>query len=466
MLRGPEEQVEHHLPVDRGRDLTPRDGAVQHDPVLAAQRLEHPLPPRGAQRRVVLRLGDQPGQHRPHRGLGDRPDPQGQRGDHVTAQRPGVRQRLLGLERGHERVQCQQALGRPAPVDRRLAHPGPRRDLLDGDSGQPPGRQQVRGGGQDRAVRLLRPRPPPLPPAPLGRQRLGRQRLGGQRFGGQRLIPRNIPVHLPVLPSRNPKRSVPYLIGIMPGTASPQTPPAPSAPPSAPPQAPPSAPPSASPQTPPRTRRPLQLALILVAAFMVVLDFSIVNVALPSIARELHMPADAVQWIVTGYAISFGGLLILGGRAADLFGRRRMFVAGLIAFSVASLAGGLAQDSVLLIAARVVQGAGAAIVAPAALSLITTGFPEGAERTRAIGLYGAVSSVGFVAGQVLGGVLVQLTSWRAVFLVNVPVGLIALLVTPRLLAESRGPGRHGRRLDIGGAVLITGAVAALVFAVS
>src|SRR5690348_17939860 len=107
---------------------------------------------------------------------------------------------------------------------------------------------------------------------------------------------------------------------------------------------------------PPR-RQPLQLALILVAAFMVVLDFSIVNVALPSIERELHMPADAVQWIVTGYAISFGGLLILGGRAADLFGRRRMFVAGLIAFSVASLAGGLAQDPVLLIAARVVQGA-------------------------------------------------------------------------------------------------------------
>ena len=139
-------------------------------------------------------------------------------------------------------------------------------------------------------------------------------------------------------------------------------------------------------------RQPLQLALILVAAFMVVLDFSIVNVALPSIERELHMPADAVQWIVTGYAISFGGLLILGGRAADILGRRRMFVIGLVAFAMASLAGGLAQDPMLLIAARVVQGAGAAIVAPAALSLITTGFPEGPERTRAIGLYGAVSS--------------------------------------------------------------------------
>src|SRR6478736_9537682 len=213
---------------------------------------------------------------------------------------------------------------------------------------------------------------------------------------------------------------------------------------------------------------------------MVVLDFSIVNVALPSIERELHMPADAVQWIVTGYAISFGGLLILGGRAADLLGRRRMFVIGLVAFALASLAGGLAQDPVLLIAARVVQGAGAAIVAPAALSLITTGFPEGAERTRAIGLYGAVSSVGFVAGQVLGGVLIQLTNWRAVFLVNVPVGLIAAALAPSVLGhahkhahrhankEAKAARAHaGRpRLDVGGAALITGAVTLVVFAVS
>ena len=200
---------------------------------------------------------------------------------------------------------------------------------------------------------------------------------------------------------------------------------------------------------------------------MVVLDFSIVNVALPSIERELHMPADAVQWIVTGYAISFGGLLILGGRAADLLGRRRMFVIGLVAFAMASLAGGLAQDPVLLIAARVVQGAGAAIVAPAALSLITTGFPEGAERTRAIGLYGAVSSVGFVSGQVLGGVLVQFTSWRAVFLVNVPVGLIAAALSPAVLGRrDRGRRASKIRLDVRGALLITGAVTLVVFAVS
>jgi len=218
---------------------------------------------------------------------------------------------------------------------------------------------------------------------------------------------------------------------------------------------------------PARGRQPLQLALILVAAFMVVLDFSIVNVALPSIQRELHMPPDAVQWIVTGYAISFGGLLILGGRAADLLGRRRMFISGLIAFALASLAGGLARDPALLIAARVLQGAGAAIVAPAALSLITTSFPEGPRRTRAIGLYGAISSVGFVSGQVLGGVLVQFTSWRAVFLVNVPVGLAAAALAPAVLGLPRTAGSaKSHRLDVRGALLITAAVALAVFAVS
>lgn len=217
-------------------------------------------------------------------------------------------------------------------------------------------------------------------------------------------------------------------------------------------------------KSPHQTRR---LALILVAAFMVVLDFSIVNVALPSVERELHLAQAQVQWVVTGYAIAFGGLLILGGRAADLLGRRRMFIAGLIAFSLASLAGGLAQDPTLLIASRVIQGAGAAIVAPAALSLITTSFAEGPERTRAIGLYGAISSVGFVAGQVLGGVLVQLTSWRAVFLVNVPVGLLAAALAPKLLPAVRATAAGtARRLDIRGALLITAAVALAVFAVS
>jgi MFS family permease len=142
-----------------------------------------------------------------------------------------------------------------------------------------------------------------------------------------------------------------------------------------------------------------------------------------------------------------------------------MFMAGLAVFSAASLAGGLAHDPVLLVTSRVVQGAGAALIAPSALSLITTGFAEGPQRTRALGMYGATASVGFVAGQVLGGVLVQFTSWRSVFLVNVPVGVAALLLAPRLLGESRLAGQ-GRRLDVSGALLITGAVAALVFAVS
>ncbi len=211
----------------------------------------------------------------------------------------------------------------------------------------------------------------------------------------------------------------------------------------------------------------LGLVLILVAAFMVVLDFSIVNVALPSIQQEFRFPSSSVQWVVTGYAITFGGLLILGGRAADLFGRRRMFMSGMVVFTAASLAGGLAQDPLLLVTSRVVQGIGAALVAPAALSLITTGFAEGPARTRALGMYGATSSIGFVSGLVLGGVLVQFTSWRSVFLVNVPVGVVAVLLAPKLLRESRherGPGRP--RLDAGGALLVTIAVAAVVFVVS
>jgi EmrB/QacA subfamily drug resistance transporter len=222
--------------------------------------------------------------------------------------------------------------------------------------------------------------------------------------------------------------------------------------------------PDTAPADTPRHAR-LGLPLILVASFMVVLDFSIVNVALASIQRELGISASSVQWVVTAYAIAFGGLLILGGRAGDLYGRRRMFEAGIAVFTAASLAGGLAHDPVLLIAARVVQGGGAAMVAPAALSLITTGFPEGPRRTKALGLYGATASVGFVAGQVLGGVLVEFLSWRSVFLVNVPVGLAALHLAPRILSESRLP-RARRHLDTPGALLITVAVGSLVYAVS
>ena len=210
---------------------------------------------------------------------------------------------------------------------------------------------------------------------------------------------------------------------------------------------------------------------------MVVLDFTIVNIALPSMERDFGVATSVVQWVVTGYAIAFSGLLILGGRAADMLGRRRVFIVGLVVFSLASLAGGLAGDPVLLVASRIVQGAGAALVAPAALSLITTSFPPGPRRTRAIGLYGSMASVGFVAGQVLGGVLVEWTSWRAVFLVNVPVGLAAAFLAPRVIplpagerasGRAAGPGARprGRRLDVRGAVLITAAIALAVFSIS
>ena len=216
----------------------------------------------------------------------------------------------------------------------------------------------------------------------------------------------------------------------------------------------------------PRTfRSTASLALILVVAFMVVLDFSIVNVALASIERELHADATAVQWVITAYAITFGGLLVLGGRMGDLWGRRRMFATGLVVFSLASLAGGLAGTLSLLVAARALQGVGAAIVAPAALSLITTSVPEGHARTRALGYYGATASIGFVAGLVFGGILVQFFDWRAVLWVNVPIGIAAALLTPVLVpAPAQAQSRH--RLDVAGGLLVTGAIASAVYGIS
>lgn len=207
------------------------------------------------------------------------------------------------------------------------------------------------------------------------------------------------------------------------------------------------------------------LALVLAASFMVVLDFSIVNVALPSIRHALGFGGDSVQWVVTAYAITFGGLLILGGRVADTVGRRSLFIVGLLVFAGASLAAGLTGDAILLVAARAIQGIGAALVAPASLSLITARLAEGPRRTRALGLYGATASIGFVAGQVLGGVLVQYATWRWIFLVNVPVGVGAALLSRRLIDPDR---RHSRsaHLDLMGGVLITVAVAFAVFAIS
>ena len=207
------------------------------------------------------------------------------------------------------------------------------------------------------------------------------------------------------------------------------------------------------------------LALVLVAAFVVVLDFSIVNLALASIQRELGFSATSLQWVVTAYAITFGGFLILGGGLADRFGRRRMFVGGLLIFTAASLVGGLASGPELLVAARAVQGIGAAIVAPAALALITSGFREGGPRNRALGLYGATASVGFVGGLVLGGLLVQLLGWRSVFFVNVPVGLVAAALGVRYLPKV-APRAVTGALDVGGGLLITASIAALVYAVA
>src|SRR6201990_3397016 len=184
-------------------------------------------------------------------------------------------------------------------------------------------------------------------------------------------------------------------------------------------------------------RRWVAVALLAAAQFVVVLDASIVNVALPSIGEALHFSQDNLSWVVNAYTLTFGGFLLLGGRMADLLGRRRMFISGLIVFALASLAGGLAQSDVWLIAARAVQGLGAAIVSPAALSLVTTMFAEGAERNRALGVWGAVAGSGGAAGVLLGGILTQYAGWEWVLFVNVPIGLLAATLAPRLLPEGR-----------------------------
>src|SRR5438477_253921 len=211
-------------------------------------------------------------------------------------------------------------------------------------------------------------------------------------------------------------------------------------------------------------RSPSALALLVVlsAQLMVVLDFSIVNVALPSIQRELAFSATGLEWVVTAYAITFGGLLILGGRVGDLFGRRRLFLAGLFAFAAASLLGGFASSAGTLVAARTAQGVGAAVIAPTALALLTTTFAEGPARNRALGLYGATGSVGFVAGLVLGGALGTGVGWRAVFWVNVPIAIAAALLGWRSLPLDRHT-LHTGRLDLVGAILVTFAMAALVY---
>jgi EmrB/QacA subfamily drug resistance transporter len=212
-------------------------------------------------------------------------------------------------------------------------------------------------------------------------------------------------------------------------------------------------------------RRWSALALIVTAQFMVILDVAIVNVALPSIKTDLGFSQTNLQWVISAYAIIFGGVLLLGGRLADLLGRRRLFVAGLALFAASSLLCGLAWSEGSLIAFRAVQGLGGALLAPAALSLLMTSFPEGRERNRALGIYGAASGSGAAVGVLLGGVLTSYLSWSWIFFVNVPVGIAAALLAPVLLRESRAELGH-RHVDLAGAATVTGGLMLLVYALT
>ena len=205
------------------------------------------------------------------------------------------------------------------------------------------------------------------------------------------------------------------------------------------------------------------LGIVCIGQFMVVLDASIVNVALPSIQRDLHFSSSNLQWIVNAYTLTFAGFLLLGGRAADLFGRRRIFMVGLAVFTVSSLLGGFAQNEIWLIGARALQGLGAAILAPATLTILTATFTEGAARARALGVWSAVSAAGASAGALFGGVLTDFLSWRWILFVNVPVGAMALVAARRDLPESKAEMVH-RHLDLAGAVTVTAGLVSLVFA--
>ncbi len=206
------------------------------------------------------------------------------------------------------------------------------------------------------------------------------------------------------------------------------------------------------------------LVLVCFAQFMVVLDATIVNVALPSIQRDLEFSAADLQWVINSYTLVFGGFLLLGGRAADLVGRRVLFVAGVVVFSGASLLNALSTTSEMLIAARGLQGLGGALVSPAALSIITTTFPEGPERTKALGVWGAIAAGGGAFGLLLGGILTDSLSWEWVFLVNVPVGVAVALVAWRLIPESRAEQRPSS-FDLAGAVSVTAGLIVIVYAI-
>jgi EmrB/QacA subfamily drug resistance transporter len=217
--------------------------------------------------------------------------------------------------------------------------------------------------------------------------------------------------------------------------------------------------------TGPDPRRWKALALLCAAFFMVVLDIAIVNVALPSIGRDLEFSPENLQWVITAYALTFGGFLLLGGRAADLLGRRSVFIAGVALFTLASLTCGLATSDGFLIAARAVQGVGAAIISPSALSIITTTFEEGSERNKALGAWGAVGGSGAAAGVLMGGILTRYLGWEWIFFVNIPVGLLVIALAPILVRESRRVVAE-RHFDPLGAVTVTAGLALLVYAIS
>jgi MFS family permease len=203
------------------------------------------------------------------------------------------------------------------------------------------------------------------------------------------------------------------------------------------------------------------VALTCFAQFVLQLDFSIVNVALPSIQRDLQMPPTQLQWIATGYALTFGSLLLVGGRAADTLGRRRIFMAGLTVFAIASIVCGLAGSAVLLIAARMVQGISAAATAPAALSLLTTMTAEGPERTKALGIWQAMTAAGAMTGIIVGGVLTQFFGWRSIFLINPPI-VLAMLLFARSTLPAQPPAAMPEQVDVRGGLLLTAAIAALI----
>jgi EmrB/QacA subfamily drug resistance transporter len=211
-------------------------------------------------------------------------------------------------------------------------------------------------------------------------------------------------------------------------------------------------------------RKWLALALLSAVQFMVVLDIAIVNVALPSIKIDLGFSQEDLQWVISAYALVFGGFLLLGGRAADLLGRRRIFLVGIVVFTVASLLAGLAWSEASLIGARALQGLGAAIITPSALSILSTTFVEGRERNIALGVWGAVGGFGAAAGVLLGGILTDALSWEWIFFVNVPVGTAAFVLAPLLLRESRDA--RVKRFDVPGAVLVTTGLSSLVYAIT